>query len=1581
MLKNPVRKTWYAVIGVLFLLLVALVAAACGTVTYTLTFVTNGAADIEPITAEAGAQITPPADPEKDGAVFDGWYTSADFSGEAVEIPSTMPAENITYYAKFTQKAAKATLTLDDAGHGSLAQTTYELEVGANVFDFVSGIAPTPDDGLTFSGWYIGNTVLGAGVTMPESGLTLLARYTVPYSVEVYLQNSPDETEAEDYTYVEDAGIEGDVGFVDETVDLTYSLTYTGYTLNTTLSLPLKLSATGENVYKAYFDLKSYSIYYSNNVPSGVEVDPVQETQTAYYNYEQQVLDNPFEIEGFRFAGWSTSPNEDAEITYAEGDTIKVTRTTILYACWNRGLKDANGGSDILYVMRETPGTINLVRQGTEERVGQYDAGTRYFYFGKNGEDNSLPRGRVSADGTTFSYYFGDMQIAYQQYDLLQESLVSGVQLTLNGIDEAIYVSASGADPVSGTYTPEDGEYLFAANDGSVSFYFRLATYQGNDVFVVRDGVGGSYSYLNGQTVALFPFIVMDGYGGASLLNGFTDNDFYTGAYEGTKTDGIYLLSLRNASGTALETLAWFGEYSGKSVFVFADGIQGTYTFAMTSSAYGEGTMTAVLDGFGSAAWKFTPNEGQETSGSATYTYVAGYQGEAAEPEGEAVSYGIVRLTVGGVTTYTLRFTLDGSGNYQATLIGDEAGIYSEYNAVSGYTVRILLQGEENRATLNFAMTDGSYVALVEGTYEPVADEENIYTFTATKYSEGYEDSLAQYYGTFRFRIYADQGVFIMSDGVEGTYTFTLDSQDWTFTCNGFGYATATWGTSSGTAFYTVTDGYDGCKFIRFGYNNVNYYIRVMPDASSGQTAVETEVFSGLAGSFVDLGNRMSAYTERLLLFPDGHAIVRVTTDENTTVDIPGSYEMVPDSKGEFYVFTASGSVDPKYDCYSTFTFSAVTISGTYAFCYYLEDEAAVLTFRGQTLTLSGYGIATYQTGTNTTTQYRYYFEDDGTDTWLCLATISGSLAYRIRYDFTSGSIIEEPGTEQGSYYSYLYSEEEGGYRVGAYVLTLDGYGGAVFATAKDGVYEETAVGTYTVEGDVYELTWTGEASVGFTAVILSSATLTDGSSVKVYIQGDPAKEAEYYVQEGGETVATFAMDQFGRMTYTDADQKTWRASFASGESSATGQNLFVAIIYGETGSVTATNMYLLGAENILTLTDNRCGSYSYLDGERIYRTDTLVLDGFGSAVYTAKDSGAVNGKYTPVEGSENEFVFTADDESQTFTFMLTSVSVSGQTYSVWLRYEEAWATTLTSEDWQLITVDGYISATLIDFYGKVYSANYTVLWTGSENSILHLYGTTLGDKYFLVSGTSFVEMEASENNGFIVRDNVLLAYQGNGGAVVIPDGVTEIADSVFYQRSDVTSVDLNDVTKVGDYAFQGTGLTLVESTLVTSVGTMSFYLAESLAAVSLPSVIAVGNYAFAGCTALTQIDLAQAQTIGEYAFAECDALVDVSLAQVRTIGAYAFAGCELLKTVSLGENLVSIGDFAFAESATQEGASLTLTLAGSNVPTMGGNVFGEEPTATIQIVVPQDALSAYQEAWTENGYAAYLSAAGTEQA
>ena len=129
-----------------------------------------------------------------------------------------MPAENITYYAKFAETAT-ATLTLDAGDYGTIGQTTYELSVGESVLDFVSDIAPTPASGLTFAGWYVGNTILGAALTMPAAGLTLNARYTVPYTVEVYLQTTPG---GEDYEPSQDTPIEGGSGLVGSVVDLVH---------------------------------------------------------------------------------------------------------------------------------------------------------------------------------------------------------------------------------------------------------------------------------------------------------------------------------------------------------------------------------------------------------------------------------------------------------------------------------------------------------------------------------------------------------------------------------------------------------------------------------------------------------------------------------------------------------------------------------------------------------------------------------------------------------------------------------------------------------------------------------------------------------------------------------------------------------------------------------------------------------------------------------------------------------------------------------------------------------------------------------------------------------------------------------------------------------------------------------------------------------------------------------------------------------------------------------------------------------------------------------------------------------------
>ena len=59
---------------------------------YTITFDTNGGSEIAPITQDYGTAITAPANPTREGYTFIGWD---------MEIPTTMPAENMTLKARW----------------------------------------------------------------------------------------------------------------------------------------------------------------------------------------------------------------------------------------------------------------------------------------------------------------------------------------------------------------------------------------------------------------------------------------------------------------------------------------------------------------------------------------------------------------------------------------------------------------------------------------------------------------------------------------------------------------------------------------------------------------------------------------------------------------------------------------------------------------------------------------------------------------------------------------------------------------------------------------------------------------------------------------------------------------------------------------------------------------------------------------------------------------------------------------------------------------------------------------------------------------------------------------------------------------------------------------------------------------------------------------------------------------------------------------------------------------------------------------------------------------------------------------
>ncbi len=77
-------------------------------------------------------------------------------------------------------------------------------------------------------------------------------------------------------------------------------------------------------------------------------------------------------------------------------------------------------------------------------------------------------------------------------------------------------------------------------------------------------------------------------------------------------------------------------------------------------------------------------------------------------------------------------------------------------------------------------------------------------------------------------------------------------------------------------------------------------------------------------------------------------------------------------------------------------------------------------------------------------------------------------------------------------------------------------------------------------------------------------------------------------------------------------------------------------------------------------------------------------------------------------------------------------------------------------------------------------------------------------------SGFNIIERRSTEE--FLIKDGVLVQYNGNGGNVIIPNNVTEISAYVFENCSTITSITIpSSVTSIGLGAFRGcTNLTSI---------------------------------------------------------------------------------------------------------------------------------------------------------------------------
>lgn len=195
-------------------------------------------------------------------------------------------------------------------------------------------------------------------------------------------------------------------------------------------------------------------------------------------------------------------------------------------------------------------------------------------------------------------------------------------------------------------------------------------------------------------------------------------------------------------------------------------------------------------------------------------------------------------------------------------------------------------------------------------------------------------------------------------------------------------------------------------------------------------------------------------------------------------------------------------------------------------------------------------------------------------------------------------------------------------------------------------------------------------------------------------------------------------------------------------------------------------------------------------------------------------------------------------------------------------------------------------------------------------------------------SGGSFIGIPKAVESGVYKTPTSSFTFS-------LPNGATELDAYELaraFANSGITSLDLNGVTTMGNYACQNfcqgcsnlTSVTGLNSVTTLGMNTLEYAFAgcTSLTSINLSGVSTISKRSTCasicdGCTSLASINLSNLAIVSgqnglQYAFRNCTSLVSVSLDSLTTVSgsnglAYAFYGCTNLTSVSLS-SLTTIG-------------------------------------------------------------------------
>ncbi len=332
--------------------------------------------------------------------------------------------------------------------------------------------------------------------------------------------------------------------------------------------------------------------------------------------------------------------------------------------------------------------------------------------------------------------------------------------------------------------------------------------------------------------------------------------------------------------------------------------------------------------------------------------------------------------------------------------------------------------------------------------------------------------------------------------------------------------------------------------------------------------------------------------------------------------------------------------------------------------------------------------------------------------------------------------------------------------------------------------------------------------------------------------------------------------------------------------------------------------------------------AFAYCEGLATITCDATTPPTLGDDVFAGLDCSTIT--LIVPEGSEE--AYQADSQWGKFYTETESPFKDGDPFTVdGLVYNIVSATEYTAEVGSNLTYSGAVNIPETVTYSGV---EFTVIGIG-DNAFSNANGTThasvssvvmtdnityIGQYAFRSNGATLTSVTWGKNVETIGQYAFYNCYYWTGGDLVIPEKVTRIEAQTFYGCSKLTSVDLSNVTYVGNSAFLScTGLT-------------SITLGEG--------VTEVGNQTFANCSALTTVTSLNPEppTCDDIAFNNVT-LSDVTL-RVPCAGKDAYAEASVWSGFGTIETVDECGDEPTGDGGVPDGYVLN-PANGAEVPSL----------------------------------------------